>query len=388
VPVVFVHGVGTRTDDAYLKAVKGRTALMRSFLLRPLGLDAGAVTFWDPYWGGDAAVFAWKHVSLPSGRVEKFGPGEAVPALLLGEVWEGEVPPPDRVVLEVARRSMADAVDLLWAAAAERAGAAEMDDLADLAVHATALARDEPAPPWLSTISSDKEFVYRLSKELTPVAQAAAEESFGSPHRALQRLREGLGRIGGAAGRLAGSVAVDALRPSINRSASMFLGDIFVYLRQRESLGANGPIAKRVADGLEQAAAARSAEDPKLIVIAHSMGGNIAYDLLSDLRTDLSCDVLLTVGSQVGVFAELRLFESVTPPANPATDRVPKLSNVGRWINVFDPNDVLGFAAEKIFDGVKDYRYSTGKGALAAHSTYFVRPSFYDRLAARLGEAG
>ncbi len=43
--------------------------------------------------------------------------------------------------------------------------------------------------------------------------------------------------------------------------------------------------------------------------------------------------------------------------------------------------------AEKIFYGVKDYRYSTGKGALAAHSSYFVRPSFYDRLAARLDEA-
>ncbi len=54
---------------------------------------------------------------------------------------------------------------------------------------------------------------------------------------------------------------------------------------------------------------------------------------------------------------------------------------------MFDSNDILGFAAEKIFDGVDDDRYSTGKGVLAAHSTYFIRPSFYHRLAARLGEA-
>ena len=166
---------------------------------------------------------------------------------------------------------------------------------------------------------------------------------------------------------------------------SMFLGDIFVYLQQRERLGGNAPIAKKVGDELERAAKGVSAEDPKLVIIAHSMGGNIIYDLLSSLRPDLSCDVLLTVGSQVGVFAELGLFESVLPPSNPATDRVPQLANVGEWINVFDPNDVLGFAAAKIFNGVKDYRYSTGKGVFAAHSTYFIRPSFYDRLASRLG---
>jgi hypothetical protein len=386
-PIVFVHGVGTRKNDAYKQALKARAALMRSFLLPPLGLDVDRVKFWDPYWGGDAADFAWKYASLPGGLEEKFGPGEALPALLLGEVWEGEVPPPDRVVLEVARRSMTDAVDLLWAAAIERADEAETNALADLAVRAATLARDEPEPPWLGTVSDDKQFLNRLSQELTAAVPAATEESFG-PKRAFLRLREGLGRIGGAAGRLTGSVAIEALRPSLNRSASMFLGDIFVYLQQRQSFGANGPIAKRVADELEQAMRARSAEDPKLVVIAHSMGGNIVYDLLSNLRRDLSCDVLLTVGSQVGVFAELGLFDSVAPPANPATDRVPKLDNVGRWINVFDLNDVLGFAAEKIFDEVEDYQYSTGKGVLAAHSTYFIRPSFYDRLAARLGAGG
>src|SRR5579862_9457656 len=133
-PIVFVHGVGTRKDATYEKAVKARMALMRSFLLPPLGLGAGAVKFWNPYWGGDAAEFAWKYASLPSGRQEKFGPGETAPALLLGEVWAGELPAPDRVVLEVARRSMADAIDLLWATAVERANDTDTAALADLAV--------------------------------------------------------------------------------------------------------------------------------------------------------------------------------------------------------------------------------------------------------------
>jgi hypothetical protein len=384
-PIVFVHGVGTRKDKAYEHALKGRRALMRSFLLPSLDLDSGKVKFWDPYWGGDAAEFAWKYASLPSGRQEKFGPSEAVAALLLGEVWEGDLPPSDRVVLEVARRSMADAIDLLWATALERADETETETLADLAVQATTLVRNDPEPPWLATVSTDVQFVNRLSRELGTAVPASGEESFG-PKRAFLRLREGLGRIGGAAARLAGKAAVEVVRPSLNRSASMFVGDIFVYLQQRQRSGANAPIAKKVGDELAQAAKGRSTEDSKLVVIAHSMGGNIVYDLLSSLRTDLSCDVLLTVGSQVGVFAELGLFDSVVPPTNPATDRVPQLANVERWINVFDPNDILGFAAEKIFDGVKDYQYSTGKGVLAAHSTYFIRPSFYDRLATRLGE--
>jgi hypothetical protein len=383
-PVVFVHGVGTRKDGAYEKAVQCRVSLMRRFLLPPLGLDVDAVRFWNPYWGGDAAKFAWDFASLPSGRQEKFGPGVAVPDLLLAEVCDGEVPRTGQVLVNVARKSMADAIDLLWATAFEMASETEASSLAELAVCATELARDDRDQPWLGDVDNDTEFVNQLAKELSRAIPAGGEESFG-PKQAFLRLREGLGRINATAGRLAGAAAVEVVRPSLNRSASVFLGDIFVYLQERETSGKEAPIAKKVTDEWEQAAGACNDRDPKLVVIAHSMGGNIVYDLLSGLRKDLACDVLVTVGSQVGVFAELGLFESVTPPANPVSDRVPPLGNVGRWINVFDPNDILGFATGKIFSGVSDYRYSTGKGVLAAHSTYFIRPSFYDRLATRLG---
>jgi pimeloyl-ACP methyl ester carboxylesterase len=176
-----------------------------------------------------------------------------------------------------------------------------------------------------------------------------------------------------------------AARPAAHRAGATFLGDVLTYLRQREADGAHGQIAALVAADLERAETARTPNDPQLLVIAHSMGGNIVYDLLSHLRTDLRCDVLVTVGSQPGLFAELGLFPAVDPPVDPTTDRVPALHNVGRWINVFDPADALAFAAEGIFDGVEDFRYRTGKGLVKAHSSYFGRPSFYVRLAARLG---
>ncbi|MFI7546771.1 hypothetical protein [Actinoplanes sp. NPDC049599] len=374
-PIVFVHGVATRRDAGYARAEAARAALMRRFLVPA----AGQVSFFAPYWGGQAAAFAWQHASLPQGDEEVFGPGEETAAILLGEVWESEPPPDDQVVLQVARDSFADGVDLLFGTALEAVDPQEADGFARLAVRAAGLAR----PAWLDTARDDLEVVNRLAGDLRESTDE--EEAFG-PDRALLHVYEGLSRIRGATGRMAGRLAVKALRPSLNRSASMFLGDILVYLRQRERLGADGPIATTVAADLRRAREACTPDDPEVLVIAHSMGGNIVYDLLSALRPELSCDVLVTVGSQIGVFAELGLFDAVRAPASPATGRIPKPAGVGRWINVFDLNDILGFATERIFDGVRDFRYSTGKGAFAAHSTYFVRPSFYDRLATRLGE--
>lgn len=64
---------------------------------------------------------------------------------------------------------------------------------------------------------------------------------------------------------------------------------------------------------------------------------------------------------------------------------MPELPNLARWINVYDPNDVLAFVVGEIFAGAEDYRYSTGRGLLHSHSSYFVRPSFHRTLAHRLG---
>ena len=50
----------------------------------------------------------------------------------------------------------------------------------------------------------------------------------------------------------------------------------------------------------------------------------------------------------------------------------------------------IGMAARyseaAVFNGVDDYRFDTGYGLLDAHGGYFARPSFYKRLAVRLGK--
>jgi hypothetical protein len=121
------------------------------------------------------------------------------------------------------------------------------------------------------------------------------------------------------------------------------------------------------------------------------MGGNVSYDLLSHFRPDIQCDLFVTVGSQVALFEELKLFveSRADLPANPAdpAQRVPKPANVGAWINIYDDNDVLGYAVEGVFGGATDFRFVTGEGVRASHSAYFVRPSFYTRLGERIRSA-
>ena len=133
---------------------------------------------------------------------------------------------------------------------------------------------------------------------------------------------------------------------------------------------------------------ARDADDP-FIVVAHSMGGIISFDILGHFRPDLVCDLFVTVGSQVGVFAGLGLLAAVpidrstAPDPNRARAKVP--ANIKRWINVFDPADVLGFKADGVFDRVEDYAFSAGVSSLTAHGMYFERPHFYERLWVRIG---
>ncbi|MFE3202594.1 hypothetical protein [Embleya sp. NPDC059237] len=388
-PVVFVHGVATRRSPAYERSSAQRSALLRSFLAPALRVPTDALTVLDAYWGDAASTFAWGHASLPGGGEERFGTAAPEESPVLASACAAHPETAAHAPLTaVARTCLADAIDLLWTASSERALAAEAVELAELAVAAASYADRHADPSWLAAVTDDRVFLDRLLARLparTPEADPATEIFGGSGRRAaVGRLREGLARIAAAAPRAATTGLVSVGRSRTHRAVSRFLGDVLSYLRQREQHGADGAIARVIAETIEAADRARTDTDPRLVIVAHSMGGNIVYDLLSCLRPDLACDSLVTVGSQVGVFAELDLFRNVVAPADPRVDRVPALPNLGRWVNVFDPDDVMAFVVGGIFDNVEDYRYSTGAGLLGAHSAYFLRPSFHRLLAARV----
>ncbi|MBB4716917.1 hypothetical protein BJ965_006799 [Streptomyces luteogriseus] len=63
--------------------------------------------------------------------------------------------------------------------------------------------------------------------------------------------------------------------------------------------------------------------------MAHSMGGNIVHDVLSFHRPKVHIDLLVTVGTQVGLFEELKLFAASDPGVpSPQVTKVLALRNV------------------------------------------------------------
>jgi hypothetical protein len=244
----------------------------------------------------------------------------------------------------------------------------------------------------LGNVFSDGEFVdflldaaasWDLGPDGDPILRPAspAVESMGAVGQTRNLLIGGTRRLKRLAVNSAGPPLVDGARRIAAARASLFLGDVFAYLAHRGTPQEPGAIISTIAADLESAAAG-SATEP-VLVIAHSMGGNIVYDLLSSFRPDIPVDILVTVGSQVGLFEELKLFHSSRPDIpRPGLERVPALGNVGAWLNVLDRSDFLAYRAEPVFEGAADYQYATG--AIGAHGAYFNQPYFHARLAQRV----
>ena len=403
-PLVFVHGVATRSSAEYEAAVKQRDALFRSLVFK-----RDDVAILNPDWGSFGVQFGDDLPWLPSPKGnEAFDAG--------GEMGDVALAPADldgRLDLGMLAGTDAEqAIDLVAMAALDEAirratelgvpeGAATGDAVA-LAVAIAAYldakgtaATDKPvAAPELTALSNDG-FADAFE---TAIEQNAGEVGSGN----IEAF--GIGdRIRGAIGyltRLVGNGASDAVlkmsRRDLSRGVSFFLGDVFVYLRGRDNAGAQGTraqIFKPILDALiEGAKAPRVAGEP-FVVVGHSLGGVILYDMLTDPATrgaieagisgPIKIDALFTVGSQPGFFADLGLYPGGRPAAGA---KLPMPAGVGAWMNVFDFTDVFSFRCAQIFEGVRDFGYDTVTDLLHAHGAYFLRPSFYNRMQARLKE--
>jgi len=369
--------------------------------------DSDAIQILNPLWGQHGARLRWGHRSLPAAEFESLGAVEEALAVAVASTGRPSSAP-DRLLLETARGSVVDAVDLLWTAAgAEARDGSDAGSLAELGAWAAAYGQQaeagEPAAgergrrAWLAGATTDEELVLRLYDELVawrdsrpgPAAAPASRswEALGAAGGGLLDARDLL--VGGARRlrRLLADVAGPRLVAAARRIAaartSLFLGDVLAYLAHRGTREQPGAVLGEIVAALEVANRRRGPGEP-VIVVAHSMGGNIVYDVLSYFRPDLRIDVLVTVGSQVGLFEELKLFQASSEDVpGPAAARVPACAGLGRWINVLDRADPLGYATEAIFDGVEDYQYPTG--SLHSHSAYFQQPNFHTRLGRRIG---
>ncbi|MFI0236011.1 hypothetical protein [Streptomyces sp. NPDC016845] len=197
---------------------------------------------------------------------------------------------------------------------------------------------------------------------------AAVVDRLGGEERGLS---DGVSRALGASARLleraGGSRFVVGRRSRISERSLGFAGDILSYLVRGEAVRAY------VADLARQLT-------PPVVLLGHSLGGIVAFDLLAGGAAGTTPDVaqLVTVGSQAPVLYELDAL-----PSRPYGTGLP--AGFPRWLNVYDRRDLLSFVGAEVFGpGVRDVEVDNGQPVSAAHSAYWTNRHLYEVLAQEL----
>lgn len=389
-PLVFVHGVATRQTAEYKARVHQRDKLFERLVL-----SEGAKIY-DPDWGSNAVEFDHQLPYLPK-------PGEA-------EAWTtAGVAAGDTGIARVANDRPELAVDVAFeaglaarardaAAAGQPAEALTEEELA--AFEAAVLYLEKgPDKDVFDPESSDAAFLQDLGGQLAAHVpaengEALAGEAMGVKDT-LKWMGQGLKELINPISNVASDAVLRLIRRPLSEAVALFLGDIFVYLRWRDTPGPDGTpsrIFAPIIKDLAEASKRRTKADP-LIVVAHSLGAVVLYDLLSDPKAiaeidkqaggEFVIDAWITVGAQPALFADMGLYGKKPQAAGGLR---PRPARVRAWLNVYDYTDVLSFSCEPIFQGVTDYEFDNVTGLFSAHSAYFQRPSFYSRLRKRLKE--
>ena len=375
-PMVFVHGVATRQAREYQSFVEQRDALFKRLVIG----EADAI--FDPDWGSNAVRF------FQGGWVPEPGANEAL------ETGTPVVSTGISVASAVASRNIEQGIDLALAALlAQRAKSQQPITDKDIAVFEAAVRYLEAGGDRgaFGSIETDEQFAHSLRDELNPLLPATSIEPMAFFSDVFSVIGDAVKRVTDPIRNAASDGVLRLVREPLSNQVALFLGDIFVYLRYRETDGVHGSynrIFQPIIDDLARAVAAHRAGQ-KLVVVGHSLGAVILYDLLTNARAlqavrdaagkELAIDALVTVGAQPGLFADMGLFGNSEP------GQLPRPGCAAEWMNVFDYTDVLSFQCEPFFTGVKDFAFDNVSGALEAHSAYFQRPSFYKQLRLRLG---
>lgn len=432
-PIVFVHGVATREDQTNYPAHWSQIeTFLRRYIAPAISADPDRVDIVDAYWGDIGVRFAWDGASRPHspllGQGAAPAPSAEEQALALAAMSEAMRGLPAE---PAAPRSAGILIAAGPAAPPASAGASKMrlkdfspDQLSDLALAVIQTTLPDPGQQTLAAIAADAvahddgarnrmaacasrdeelslfksliEERYKALQQQGPAPALIAQGGWDWPDRFKDRLGEAVGRIGSIPGFVVSRVLAE-LRKPLNDKVTLFLGDVFTYLDARGDAQAPGDIPLRVLARLQAVKAGQRDRQEPLVVLSHSMGGQIVYDLVTcfipqipayhDLRIDFWC----ATASQVGLFEEMKRFlNSQDRYGKQHNNRVPFPDRryLGGWWNVWDHNDFISYSAKSIISDVDDENYNSGMSVLHAHSGYFARPSFYRDFADKLQSAG
>ena len=373
-PIVFVHGVAQRNQKQFGEGVE---VFLREYVAPRLNAaNPESVAVLNAYWGRLGAAYAWDGLAVPAPFARQMGAADND--------------------LQIAA-SIADVPTMV------KAGDAEAAIVADVLLSTAPTAAIDPLyslTPEVAAriIEKDESQTDAAGESLTAVSQGVILDQISDA------IQEGVDRFKGSPGMLLSRVLTLARGP-INASVTRFLGDIFVYLNGRtkgrsmteeqrgDTEGEPGAIPQAVLDVLWDAA--NTAPNEPLIVLSHSMGGQLMYDIVTYFLPNLKksnpgkwdrvkVSFWGAAACQVGLFEEMKLFKISSDKYSAAQhNKVPGPAEdlVGYWWSVWDPNDFLSYRTQGIFERVDDFMFNGGASVLAAHGAYLVRPSFYKKLA-------
>jgi hypothetical protein len=439
-PIIYIHGVATRKDAAaYEPALTGLREFLTHYIAPILNpTKPKEVAIIPVYWGDLGVHFAWNLASRPptpitgQGGAGTFSPAEAALAAAVLERTLGAAPvastsPAPGIgavaaagptasgtasgsILRLAALTPDELAELLTAVIIERVGTLSAESVR-LTIAADGVAYDPQTRPALAACQDSNAELALLEQRIAAAYQGLAVQSgvAGMGGVDFRGLRQGVNNAlrwsADVAGFAASRVVLDWARPAMNKLFTLFLGDIFVYLSQRGDALVPGPIPQRALDALREARRLQIANGGEpIIVLSHSMGGQIVYDLITHFLPqmpefrDLHIDFWCAAASQIGLFEEMKLFKVSSPDYSAATQTLvpyPNPRQLGYWWNVWDHNDVLSFSTAQIFEsqpayphGVDDESFNALKATgLDAHGGYLVRAEFYRRFAAKLRAA-
>jgi len=118
----------------------------------------------------------------------------------------------------------------------------------------------------------------------------------------------------------------------------------------------------------------------EVVILAHSLGGIMAVDLLAEQDFGGQVKQLITVGSQAPLLYEIDALHNL--PCQPdivPEERLP--AHFPSWLNVYDPRDLLSFRAEPVFGNrVTDKKVNSGEPFKESHSAYWLNDDVYQHI--------
>ncbi|KSV67426.1 hypothetical protein N185_30550 [Sinorhizobium sp. GW3] len=400
-PIIYVHGVNTR-DGKHFEPVREylRRIVAPSIAPDPENVSISAADWFqlcdEPKCGGisrpttallghGAEVERTELFDAIIAKLPKSGP--ANPVFISGQAA------PLNELSRVEGLAPDDLADLITVAVTSNS----VDNLqrARIGIAADRVVRNQAIQRSVKDASSLQEQLGILTASVqADVEQQSALAGHGAAQflrNMRDRVNEGLSRTISSPVAAAGLITAE-LRPTLNDFVTRFLGDLLFYMTRRGTPDAPGDIPKVLISALEFATKtdrARSGEPT--VLLTHSMGGQIAYDVLTSFlpaaRSEAKVDFWCATASQVGYFEELNMFLASSEEYCSARGRPTPLprAHLGRWWNVWDPNDIISFTTKGIFEsGIDDEKYWSGMSLTAAHGGYLERPSFYRRFADKL----